>query len=425
MNWILDREDLNLFTCIPSLLLVTLFCFVILLSIQKLEDYWGLTYTQIDWKSKGMLLLLLIFWILLINVIFIVWHISRYPGMPLDELLVKGWDISIDRYHPIAERWYENIPGDDHTYRICFYPLYPILLRIVKTVTGNYGYAYLVLNNICAFLCGILAYKLARKELGDRNTALKAVKYIFLMPAAFFLFVPMTESLFLLLTMACIYCLYEKKYLATGILAFCATLTRVQGMLLIVPIMIEYIGEFLEEYRNRTCCRKNFLNKVLVILTIPLGFGIYLWINYSVYGNPFQFLIYQKEIWFNQMTPFWNTIQYLVSNGLNWHANGNPAYWGISIPAVVTLFGSMILILMGVRKRRISLTAYSLAYFVFSFGTTWLLSAPRYAVCLFPLAFTLAEISARKRWLNITLTLSYIFMFLFYLYQFMIRNGVY
>ena len=52
--------------------------------------------------------------------------------------------------------------------------------------------------------------------------------------------------------------------------------------------------------------------------------------------------------------------------------------------------------LLGARRLRASYTAWAIAYYVIAIGATWLLSAPRYMLCLPPLVLSLTACTERR-----------------------------
>ncbi len=146
--------------------------------------------------------------------------------------------------------------------------------------------------------------------------------------------------------------------------------------------------------------RKAIVRRVLrglCMLLIPAGLAVYFIINKIVTGNPFQFMIYQSEHWSQNFGWFFNTANYQMHYALSTvHADPN-AFWGLWLPNIVCFFGSLVIMLLGQKKLRASYVAYFLAYFVSSMGVTWLLSAPRYLLCVFPLALAMGQITRRRR----------------------------
>ena len=156
-------------------------------------------------------------------------------------------------------------------------------------------------------------------------------------------------------------------------------------------------------------------------LLVPLGFAAYCYINWRVAGNPFQFLIYQREHW-NQCTGlFFSTAAYQTDYFLRSLTTGG---WrdalGLWLPNLIACFAALGLLAAAAPKLRASQTAWFLAYYIVAVGATWLLSAPRYLLVLLPVPLALAQCT-RKRTANLVLTALSALAALGYLVAFALR----
>ena len=154
-------------------------------------------------------------------------------------------------------------------------------------------------------------------------------------------------------------------------------------------------------------CRRCVGLPILVVvgaLLVPLGFAAYCYINWRVSGNPFQFLIYQREHWNQRTGLFFSTAAYQTDYFLRSLTTGG---WrdalGLWLPNLIACFAALGLLAAAAPKLRASQTAWFLAYYIVAVGATWLLSAPRYLLVLLPVPLALAQ-CAQKRTANIALT---------------------
>jgi hypothetical protein len=116
-------------------------------------------------------------------------------------------------------------------------PLYPFLMGGMAPVfDGNTLLSGLFVSALAFLGCLLVFHQLALMELGSEASAMHAVIYMAVFPTAFFLVAAYNESLFLLAAMLCLYFLRKEKWLAAGLMAGLAALTRVPGWLLVVPI---------------------------------------------------------------------------------------------------------------------------------------------------------------------------------------------
>ena len=133
-------------------------------------------------------------------------------------------------YLAIAARGYGTIIGDTH-----FPPLYPALIRVVGTIIGDDFVAALVMSNLAFVIALALLYRIAREQ-WDAATAERTVALLLIFPTAFFFFGAYTESLFLLLALLTLRAMQNQQWAFAGLWIFCAILTRLQGVALVVPL---------------------------------------------------------------------------------------------------------------------------------------------------------------------------------------------
>ena len=300
-------------------------------------------------------------------------------------------------YLGIAENWY--VTEGDPRFHIVFFPLYPLCIRALNFITGSSLVSALLISTLTATIAAILIYELVSLD-HPRETALRAVKFLFLTPAAFFFAAPMTESLFLLCSLACAYLVRKKHYLWGCLFGALASFTRSVGVLLLAFVFIEWLYELLSARRMGTLAaeKKTFIRQGLCMLLVPLGLAAYVYINYAVTGDPFKFMQYQREHWNQGFGLFFETAAYQTEYALSTAAEGNYSqFFGLCLPNLIYFFGALGLMAAAAKRLRPSTMAYFLAYFVIAIGATWLLSAPRYLAACFPLAIALAAIADTRK----------------------------
>lgn len=191
-------------------------------------------------------------------------------------------------YLDIARDWYLSEGSVDRLVQLVFLPGYPVAVRLVTAVTGDGLIAGLIVSALCFAGANVMLYKLVSLDCGH-ETALRAVKFLSLSPAVFFFAAPMSESLFLLCTLGCMYLVRRGKMLPACLLGAYAAFTRSLGVVLIVPVVFELVQ------------RRAKLKDYLCVLIIPLGFAAYCLVNYTVSGDAFKFMQYQREHWNQQL----------------------------------------------------------------------------------------------------------------------------
>lgn len=347
---------------------------------------------------------------------------KTYPG-GLWDTLEDVWTRSDSAsYLGIAERWY--VTEGDPRFHIVFFPLYPCVIWLFNLALNNTFVSAMAVSAVMSIIAGIFIYEAAAVDM-QREAALRSVKYAFAMPAAFFMAAPMTEALFIMLSAAAIYFTRRKKYLIACVLAALSGFTRSVGGLMIVFIAWEITEDFISAYKNSTLKedKRRLVLNALCLLLVPLGLIGYLYINYSVTGDPFTFMRYQKEHWSQGFGFFFEAAETQLNAAVSAAKRGESALlWGLWIPNLLASFAALILMRMGAKKLRPSYTAYFLAYFVVACGATWLLSAPRYLTACLPLTFSIAANTDERKY-DIAVTAVCILLQLAYLGMYV--NGLY
>ena len=282
-------------------------------------------------------------------------------------------------------------------YHLVFLPFFPICVKLFSFLTGEYFYAGFLVANLCFAGACILLYELVSMDHG-RKAGLRAVRYMILFPAAFFYALPMTESLFLLLSVGCVSCARKNRIWVAGILGMLAAFTRIQGVLLMAPLVFAYFP-----LRQRSCGW--WLKHIAAVGIVGLGVLGYLGINYALYGDFFRFMEFQREHWYQGFNLFFDTVHYETEYLMNALAAGDIySALGLYLPCLLMVFGSLRVMLGTQKHLRKGDTAYFLVYFIVSIGSAWLLSAPRYLTAAYPLAMGLA-VAAKKRRADIEISL--------------------
>lgn len=286
-------------------------------------------------------------------------------------------------YLDIARDWYLSEGPWDRLVQLVFLPGYPLAVRAVAVVVGNFLYAGLLVSALAFAGAGCVFYRLLRLDMPHVD-AMRTLKYLCILPGAFFFTAPMSESLFLLLCLACVYCARVRRWWLAGFLGGLAAFTRSLGVVLLVPVFWELVADR----------RAGGGLRWAALLLIPLGFAAYCGVNYAVAGDPFQFLTYQSVHWGQHLGFFFNTAAYQLAHAISSDAQTALGLW---IPNVAYSFAALVLLFFAAPRMRPSYMAFFIAYYVVAIGATWLLSAPRYLVALFPVPLALGMATRTPR----------------------------
>jgi hypothetical protein len=171
--------------------------------------------------------------------------------------------------------WFVRIAKDGYDSglaRSAFFPLYPLLIRIVAApldvlLDEPYRWAG-VLISLAALLVALnLLHRLTALEL-DANAADYTVLLLAFFPMSLYLSAIYSESLFLALSVGCLYLARKRRWWGAAALGGLAAATRSQGLLLLIPLAIMLLGGSGRSWRRP---RAPTLAEAAALLLVPLG----------------------------------------------------------------------------------------------------------------------------------------------------------
>jgi Gpi18-like mannosyltransferase len=196
----------------------------------------------------------------------------------------------LDSWFYRDSQWYLTIVQDGYHYfgaghrsAVAFFPVYPILVKTMNSLTGmDPGICAMILSNLAFLGAMIFLYRLCAREFGE-STARRATFYMAIFPTAFFTFAPYAESLFLMCSIASLYYLRGERWWLAGIFGGLAAATRILGFLLVLA----FAWEYLRSHRFRLL---SIRLDVLAGALIPAGLGAYMLYLYGLTGDPMAFV---------------------------------------------------------------------------------------------------------------------------------------
>ena len=246
--------------------------------------------------------------------------------------------------------WHSEIARDGYRYKpgsgshVVFFPLYPLLGRVLSTLLRcDETVALLLVSNACFLgaLCVLHRYACERKPAGSPAAAELALLACCVLPASFFFRMAYAESLFLLLTLLIVYGMqarWSDWWLAA--LVGAATGTRAVGVVLVLVFAHHLWTSRRSGFRDevptaepshRAKAGTDFaLLRGLCLLAVScwglLDFMAYLWLEY---GDP---LVWQtNHAAYNRLhdTPLGERLLSLLSLRPIWSVfvPGSPGYW--------------------------------------------------------------------------------------------------
>ena len=295
-------------------------------------------------------------------------------------LIALGGDSSW--YIGIAREGYYQRPIDNlNQHNAAFFPLYPLLLRGAARITGGVELTGMLMSSIIFLLALILLHKTVGAFGLDEATAERAVFYVAAFPTSYFFSVPMTESLFLLLTVGSFYAAKRERWWLAGILGALASATRVPGITLFPALLLLYWQ------RHRGWPRMNIVG----VFLIPAGLLAFICYLYLTTGNAFAFK--DAQVAFGRNFGFFmHPLFYYVTNP---HEVAVP--WSFNLlnfAAAVLSFACGFVLVM---RREWALAFYTLASIIIPLSAISLLSLTRYTMVIFPVFMILAEAGRSPR----------------------------
>lgn len=292
----------------------------------------------------------------------------------------KHWDA--EHYLKLAEKGYAA--DGDNKFLLAFFPLYPWLVSGFEFVFRDYLLAAFVVSGIASIALALLFRELVRLDYSERIAQL-SVLFLFIFPTAYFLHIPYTESLFLALSVGCFLAARRRSWIAVGILGAFAALTRINGLILFPALAFEIWAEY------RETGKANW--KWIFIFLIPAGFGIYLFLNYSVVGNPFAFVGYQHEHW----GKYARLPVYGIQGIFNLSYNQSPSAALMNgIQELLFLVIGLLAVAVGWRQMRNSYRVWMILNLLLFTSISFVQCVPRYTLVLFPLFILMSVASARS-----------------------------
>ncbi|HVM59978.1 MAG TPA: mannosyltransferase family protein [Verrucomicrobiae bacterium] len=311
------------------------------------------------------------------------------PGTILNWL--NHWDTGW--YLNIAQHGYQYVPGKQCS--AVFFPLYPVLVGWL-TCGGaiDARMAGYLLSNGSLFFGIVVLWKLTVIEMKDERCARRVVQLLLLNPVTVFYSSIYTESLYLLCLVGTLYFARTERWLLAAACAYAVALTRMIGLLLVIPLVCEYV---LQNRHNLTW-RKPDAWRALVCFAAPaLGFLTYVAYLDRKFGEPLAFLK-AEQAWGRKLVWPWKPFLHL-----GWYDRPYTIWFvGTAIIAVVLLF-------LAARWRL--RPTYLLILVIFTticLCSNRLESLPRYFSVLFPFYFVLAQMT--KKWPRLTTPLFVVFV---------------
>lgn len=303
-------------------------------------------------------------------------------------LLIKG-DLSIlelydsEHYLTMAENGYitENL--------YAFFPLYPLLIRVIAVILPSYKIVGMLVSNVCAFLAILIVHELTKEKENFEN-----VICLIFSPILAYMSMVYTESLFMLLTLLGYYLYKKGRYKLSGFVVGLAILTRNSGIILWGAIGLEMLIRYFIE-KDQTIKFKDICLFGIIGLGIGMIYPLYLYLET---GNFLKFITIQTEVWGRLSGMPWDCF----INDLKVIVRGGTATFGNILIFLENWISFILVLIMAIKLFKkdkaasiyiiVSLIAFTITYRDINYWSTLAsVSLFRYILNLFPIYLYLLD----------------------------------
>jgi len=304
------------------------------------------------------------------------------------------WRADVAHYMVLAREGYLREPFDIENHRsrqFAFFPLHPLLLWLLSHLTKDLLIWGAAMSNLFLFVGLFFLHKLTLAFGYDLQLARRAIFYTATFPVSYFFSVPLTEALFLMLTVASFYAAKKENWWAAGALGAFASASRVNGVILL-PALIVLSWQM---YRSLQ------IKKILGLLLVPAGLFAYMLYSWWACGEP---LAFRKAVaaWGRKPDFFLTAFfKYLI------HPHKIIEPWNFNLLNAASALLCLFCVYLLLKRREWALSVYGFLAIFLPLSSGILQSLDRYALVVFPMYMGLAMAAKSER---VDTTIRYVFI---------------
>ncbi len=258
---------------------------------------------------------------------------------------------------------------------ISAFPLYPVAMKLVSVATRDLNLAGTLISLVCFFGVLFLLYREVSDD-HDEETATRAILYLSVFPTSWFYQAVYAEALLLLLALLSLRMARMDRPIASGLFGMGASLTRLAGGLLALPVLCEFTFGGGNRVRPQRLVRG--LLPAVLITTGWLAYFSYI----SALTNRFWFYFTAHRSYSSLVEP-WTSLWKLVAPGLLKSPERLVALIIVAIFLAAAVWAA--------RRMRLGHSMYLATGILFCLSSPNLMGLPRYLMVLFPVYIVLAR----------------------------------
>jgi Dolichyl-phosphate-mannose-protein mannosyltransferase len=328
-------------------------------------------------------------------------HVADFQFYDGSTNTTRGWRTVMDLLLSFDGRWYTMLAAQGYgqsgiveangvpdNYRLAFFPLYPMVIRLVSRATGMPVEAAAIVVSVLASIAAAWAlYAIGERLYGRRVGVLLAAAWA-LVPEGVTEHAGFTESLFTALAAWALYAVLVRQWVVAGCLVAIAGLTRPTAVALVGTVGLAALVAIVR--------RRDGWEPYVAVLVCPIGYVAYLLYAGSRLGRADGFFDLQRNSWDSYFDYGKTTVHDLYTILLGGDPQWDRAVFVVSALAVLAVVP--LLVLAGMVRTPWVLLVFAAAMAVGVLGSHAHFSTlPRHLLPTFPLLIAPAVALARAR----------------------------
>ncbi len=291
----------------------------------------------------------------------------------LRETIAQG---DVNHYVTLSRDGYDRRPFGSDVTKPNLYGFCPVLPALLWTI-GKAGLDVLIggslLSHLFFFGALVFLYKLVIAFGYDEATAGRSLFYLAFFPVSYFFSLPMTESVFLFLTVTSFYAAIKNGWLGSGVLGAVTSATRLNGFLLLPALLVLWWQR----------AKPRSFKQVAALALVPVGMLVFMLLSWKWSG---ELLAPAKAPWVRRfgffLMPLWDYLKQPSTIALPWN------FVLLNFLAAIV---ALVAVYLLVRQHQYALAVYVAAMVLLFLSTTGLISIARYMSACFPIFIALGS----------------------------------